>query len=45
MRAHLAGCGACAEEAPSLIGLVAEQDGIDPAPALRRIDDDPTTTD
>ena len=42
MRTHLAGCAACAEEARSLILLVAEQDGLDPAPALRRLEDDPT---
>ena len=39
MRAHLAGCAACAEEARSLVGLVAEQDGLDPTPALRRLED------
>jgi hypothetical protein len=39
MRTHLAGCAACAEEARSLIGLVADQDGLDPAPALRRLED------
>ena len=42
MRTHLAGCAACAEEARSLIGFVAEQDGLDPAPALRRLEDRPT---
>ena len=42
MRTHLAGCAACAEEARSLIGFVAEQDGLDPAPALRRLEDCPT---
>ena len=42
MRTHLAGCTACAEEARSLILLVAEQDGLDPEPALRRLEDDPT---
>ena len=42
MRTHLAGCAACAEEARSLIVLVAEQDGLDPAPALRRLQDEPT---
>jgi hypothetical protein len=41
MRTHLAGCAACVEEARSLICLVAEQDGIDPARALRRLEDDP----
>ncbi|MCP6373791.1 hypothetical protein NL455_28300, partial [Klebsiella pneumoniae] len=29
MRAHVAGCPACAEEVESLLALVAEQDGID----------------
>ena len=42
MRTHLAGCTACAEEARSLIVFVAEQDGRDPAPALRRLEVDPT---
>ena len=42
MRIHLAGCAACAEEARSLVGLVAEQDGLDPAAALRRLEEDPT---
>jgi hypothetical protein len=42
MRTHLAGCAACAEETRSLIQFVAEQDGRDPAPALRRLEDDPT---
>ncbi|WP_411286061.1 hypothetical protein [Lapillicoccus sp.] len=37
MRTHLAGCTACAEEARSLIMLVAEQDGLDPASAGRRL--------
>ena len=40
MRTHLAGCAACAEEARSLVLLVAEQDGIDPEPALRALEDD-----
>lgn len=35
MRAHLAGCPACSEEATSLLLLVAQDRGIDPAPALR----------
>ena len=43
MRTPLAGCAACAEEARSLVLLVAEQDGLDPAPALRRLQDDPTS--
>ena len=42
MRTHLAGCAACAEEARSLVCIVAEQDGLDPEPALRRLEDDPT---
>ena len=42
MRTHLAGCAACAEEARSLVGLVAEQDGLDPAVALRRLEEDAT---
>ena len=42
LRTHLAGCAACAEEARSLICLVAEQEGLDPQPALRRLEDDPT---
>jgi hypothetical protein len=37
MRVHLAGCAACAEEAESLLELVAEQDGVDPSAALRRL--------
>jgi hypothetical protein len=39
MRTHLTGCAACAEEAASLIAFVAEQDGLDPRPALRRLED------
>ena len=42
MRIHLTGCAACAEEARSLLQLVAKQDGLDPAPALRRLEDRPT---
>ena len=42
MRTHLAGCAACAEEARSLVGLVAEQDGLDPAVALTRLEEDAT---
>lgn len=38
LRVHLAGCAACAEEARSLICLVAEQDGLSPAPALQRLE-------
>jgi len=45
MRRHLAGCAACAEEARSLIDLVAEQDDLDPTPAMRRLEDDPTSPD
>ena len=37
MRAHLAGCSACAEEAVSLLLLAAAERGLDPAPALRRL--------
>jgi hypothetical protein len=29
MRAHLAGCSACAEEALSLLLLIADEDGVD----------------
>ncbi len=43
MGTHLAGCAACVEEARSLIQLVAEQDGVDPVLALRRIEDDDLT--
>jgi hypothetical protein len=42
MRIHLAGCAACAEEARSLIGLVATQDGLDPTPALQRLEGPPS---
>jgi hypothetical protein len=31
MPIHLSGCAACAEEAESLLALVAQEDGIDPA--------------
>jgi len=37
MDVHLRGCAACAEEARSLLLLVADQDGIDPEPASRRL--------
>jgi hypothetical protein len=37
MCAHLAGCAACAEEAASLLLLAAQDAGIDPDPALRRL--------
>jgi len=35
--AHLWGCAACAEEAESLLLLVARQDGRDPGPAVARL--------
>ena len=34
---HLRGCAACAEEAESLLLLVARQDGRDPGPAVARL--------
>lgn len=37
MEAHLAGCAACREEAESLLVLVASEQRVDPAPALRRL--------
>ena len=37
MPAHLAGCSACAEEATTLLLLAAEEAGIDPDAALRRL--------
>lgn len=37
MRAHLAGCAACAEEAVSLLLLTAAERGVDPASALREL--------
>lgn len=37
MRVHLLGCAACAEEAESLLVLVAEQDGRDPGPVLQSL--------
>ncbi|MCX6497976.1 MAG: hypothetical protein NTU93_04140 [Arthrobacter sp.] len=37
MRAHLIGCAACGDEARSLLLLVAEDQGIDPGPALSRL--------
>ncbi|EMY35881.1 hypothetical protein D477_001709 [Arthrobacter crystallopoietes BAB-32] len=40
LHAHLAGCGACGEEARSLLLLVAADEGIDPAPGLRRLAED-----
>ncbi|WP_427015521.1 hypothetical protein ACQCSX_11880 [Pseudarthrobacter sp. P1] len=38
LRAHLSGCSACYEEARSLLLLAAEDDGVDPDGALRRLD-------
>ena len=37
MLVHLRACAACAEEAESLIRLVAADTGVDPAPALARL--------
>jgi hypothetical protein len=37
MHAHLSGCGACGEEARSLLLLAAEDAGIDPGCGLRRL--------
>jgi hypothetical protein len=37
MDLHLRGCAACAEEAESLLHLVAAEDGIDPSPAITRL--------
>jgi uncharacterized protein (UPF0212 family) len=37
MRVHVAGCPACAEELESLVELVAQQNDLDAAPALRRL--------
>jgi hypothetical protein len=37
MPAHLAGCSACAEEATTLLLLVATEEGVDPEPALHRL--------
>ena len=37
MPAHLAGCSACSEEATTLLLLTAEDAGVDPATALRRL--------
>lgn len=37
MQAHLRGCGACAEEALSLLELVAADAGIEPAAARDRL--------
>lgn len=40
LRVHLARCPACFEEAESLIGLVAESDGVSPAEAIAAFHDD-----
>jgi hypothetical protein len=37
MFVHLSACPACAEEAESLVALVAETAGVDPTPALARL--------
>jgi hypothetical protein len=37
MPAHLAGCSACSEEATTLLLLAADDAGIDPRPALRKL--------
>lgn len=37
MPAHLSGCSACAEEATTVLLLAAGDEGVDPAPALRRL--------
>jgi hypothetical protein len=37
MAAHLRGCGACRDEAESLLVLVAAERGLDPGPALRAL--------
>jgi hypothetical protein len=37
MPAHLSGCSACSEEATTLLLLAAEDAGVDPATALRRM--------
>ena len=39
LAAHLRGCSACSEEATTLLLLAAEEAGLDPAPALRRLSD------
>lgn len=38
LRAHMAGCPACHEEAQALVTLVAGETGRDPAQALHRFD-------
>ena len=37
MPAHLAGCSACSEEATTLLLLAADDAGIDPDPALKKL--------
>lgn len=37
MRAHLAGCPACSEEATTLLLLAADDAGIDPSAARQRV--------
>ena len=37
MPAHLSGCSACSEEATTLLLLAAEDSGVAPATALRRL--------
>lgn len=39
LRIHLRGCPACAEEAESLVALLAEDAGIDAGPVLARLRD------
>jgi hypothetical protein len=39
MRAHLAGCPACAEETAALVELVAAESGMDAGPVLRTLHD------
>ncbi|MGH9299962.1 MAG: hypothetical protein ACRDZT_08575 [Acidimicrobiales bacterium] len=37
-RVHLAGCHACHQEAQSLVALIAEERGLNPAEAVARLD-------
>jgi len=37
MSAHLRGCGACVEEARTLLDLAARDAGVDPGPLLDRL--------
>ena len=37
MPAHLSGCSACSEEATTLLLLAADEAGVDPHPALRKL--------